>query len=143
MENINNYLMSIVSTNIFCIFIIGNPQVAAEENEWARTGDLLKQEGNYNEAITAYNKALQIDPENKQAWVNKGDALNNLGNYNEAITAYNKALQIDPYYVNTWDGIGRSLNGLGDYTQAISYLDKAIEIDPKNIDALISKHSTI
>jgi hypothetical protein len=27
------------------MFIIGNLQVAAEENEWARTGDLLKQEG--------------------------------------------------------------------------------------------------
>jgi hypothetical protein len=40
--------MSIVSTIIFCMFIIGNLQVAAEENEWARTGrtgDLLKQEG--------------------------------------------------------------------------------------------------
>ena len=33
------------------MFIIGNLQVAAEENEWARTGDLLKQEGNYSEAI--------------------------------------------------------------------------------------------
>ena len=41
MENINNYLMSIVSTIIFCMFIIGNPQVAAEENEWAKTGDFL------------------------------------------------------------------------------------------------------
>ena len=52
--------MSIVSTIILCMFIIGNLQVAAEENEWARTGNLLKQEGNYSEAITAYNKALQI-----------------------------------------------------------------------------------
>ena len=73
--------MSIVSTIIFCMFIIGNLQVAAEENEWAKTGDLLKQEGNYSEAITAYNNALQIDPKDKQAWVNKGDTLNYLGNH--------------------------------------------------------------
>ena len=51
-KTLQGYLMSIVSTIIFCMFIIGNLQVAAEENEWARTGDLLKQEGNYSEAIT-------------------------------------------------------------------------------------------
>jgi hypothetical protein len=30
---LTNYLMLIVSTIIFCIFFIGDPQVAAEEND--------------------------------------------------------------------------------------------------------------
>lgn len=59
MENINNYLMSNSINNYFCMFIIGNPQVTAEENEWARTGDLLKQEGNYSEAILHITKLFR------------------------------------------------------------------------------------
>lgn len=87
--------MSIVSTIIFCMFIIGNLQVAAEENEWARTGDLLKQEGNYSEAKTAYNKALQIDPYYVNAWDGIGWPLNRLGDYTQAISYLDKALEID------------------------------------------------
>jgi hypothetical protein len=49
-NSINNYFLYVY------YFIIGNLQVAAEENEWAKTGDPLKQEGNYSEAITAYNR---------------------------------------------------------------------------------------
>ena len=62
--------------------------------------------GNFSEAITAYDKALEIDPKDKEAWVNKGAALNRMGNFSEAITAYDKALKIDPNYVNAWDGKG-------------------------------------
>ena len=83
--------MSIVSTIIFFMFIIGNLQVAAEENEWVRTGDLLKQEGNYSEAITAYNKALQIDPCYVNAWDGIGWPLNRLGDYTQAISYLDKS----------------------------------------------------
>jgi tetratricopeptide (TPR) repeat protein len=114
-------LIIIFSIIIFDIFISHIPKVMAEDNDWLSAGNLLKQKGNYTGAVAVYNKALEIDPKDKQVWVNTGDALNLLANYTEAIAAYNKALEIDPNYVNALDGKGWALNELGNYTQAISY----------------------
>ncbi len=44
------------------------------------------------EAVIAYNKALEIKPDLHEAWYNKGVALNDLGREEEAIEAYEKAL---------------------------------------------------
>jgi len=49
------------------------------------------------EALECYKKAIDIDPNDKDAWVNKGVTLNNLGRYEEAITALKKALRINPF----------------------------------------------
>ena len=38
----------------------------------------------FNEAIEAYDKAIEIDPKNLEAWNNKGIALNELNKYDEA-----------------------------------------------------------
>jgi Flp pilus assembly protein TadD len=70
------YALSIVSVTIFCMLIIANPKVIAQDSEWVGKGDALNRQGNFSEAITAYNKALELDPNDKQAWVGKGDALN-------------------------------------------------------------------
>lgn len=124
--------MSIVSTIIFCMFIIGNLQVAAEENEWARTGDLLKQEGNYSEAKTAYNKALQIDPYYVNAWDGIGWPLNRLGDYTQAISYLDKALEIDPKNIDALIFKAQALYNIGNHTGAKYYFGKAFEIDPNN-----------
>ena len=114
------YMLILIFSIIFEIFVSHIPKVMAEDNDWSSAGNLLKQERNYTGAIVAYNKALEIDPKDKQAWVDKGDVLNLLENYNGAIVAYNKALEIDPNYTNAWDGKGWVLNELGNYTQAIT-----------------------
>src|SRR5215813_6271398 len=137
MKTINKYVISIVSVAIFCILIIGSKEVDAEGSKWVSKGDALNKMGNFSGAITAYDKALEIDPKDKQVWVSKGDALNKMGNFSGAITAYDKALEIDPKYKWSLSNIGWSLNGLGNYTQAIVYLDKALKIDPNHLDALV------
>ena len=49
-----------------------------------------------DEAITAYDKAIEINPQNSYAWADKGDALVKLGKSDEAIKAYDKAIEINP-----------------------------------------------
>jgi len=44
----------------------------------------------YNEAIKAYDKAIEINPLNWNAWYAKGLALDNLNKSEEAIKAYGK-----------------------------------------------------
>jgi tetratricopeptide (TPR) repeat protein len=41
---------------------------------WNNKGDALLNQGKYDEAIQAYDKAIQLDPKFAAVWNNKGDA---------------------------------------------------------------------
>ena len=69
----------------------------------------------YNEAIKAYDKAIEINPQDSDVWYKKGNILNKLGKYNEAIKAYEKAIEIDPHNSNAWNNKGVTLAKLGDF----------------------------
>ena len=59
----------------------------------------------YDEAIRAFDKAIEINPNDSDAWNEKGIALGKL-KYDEAIKAYDKAIEINPQDSNAWDGKG-------------------------------------
>ena len=88
-------------------------------------GFLLAKLGKYEKAITWYDKALAIDPNNVNVLVNKGLAL------------INKALRIDPNNVYALVGKGHVLHTQGKYQEAIEYFDKAFKIDPNNVYAIV------
>jgi tetratricopeptide (TPR) repeat protein len=48
------------------------------------------------DAISWYDKAIELDPNNAKAWNNKGMTIGNLGKYQEAIKCYDKAIELDP-----------------------------------------------
>ncbi|MEH2338683.1 tetratricopeptide repeat protein [Nostoc sp.] len=63
--------------------------------------------------MTAYRKAIQIDPNYVNAHVNLGFTLQAQGKLDEAITAYRKAIQIDPNYVNAHNNLETALKAQG------------------------------
>jgi Flp pilus assembly protein TadD len=42
---------------------------------WNEKGKDLVEDGNYTEAIQAFNKSIELNPQNDEAWLNKGIAL--------------------------------------------------------------------
>jgi hypothetical protein len=54
----------------------------------------------YAEQITAFEKAITLDPTSAEAWFNKGYALAGMKRYDEAIAAFDKVEVIDPSYPN-------------------------------------------
>ncbi|MBN1234767.1 MAG: tetratricopeptide repeat protein, partial [Methanotrichaceae archaeon] len=55
--------------------------------DWLKNGTELQAQGKLNEAIQAYNKAIEINPQYADAWSNKGICLGIQGKYDEAIEA--------------------------------------------------------
>jgi len=99
--------------------------------------------GDLQGAISAYEKALEIDPKSHFAWNGKGSARRDLGCYSEAIAAYEKALEIDPKFHYAWYGLGNALKELGRNSEAIAAFDQALEIDPKSHFAWNGKGATL
>jgi len=52
--------------------------------------------GNFEQALSFFDQALLVKPDDPDLWNNKGTALRSLGRYDEATECYNKSLQLDP-----------------------------------------------
>jgi tetratricopeptide (TPR) repeat protein len=89
-----------------------------------------------DDAIQAFEEAINNDPQNAEAWNYKGYALVRQGNLSGAINAFNEAIEIDPQYAEAWKNKGLALDLQGNYTGGINAFNEAIEIDPQYGDAV-------
>jgi tetratricopeptide (TPR) repeat protein len=84
----------------------------------------------YEAAIDAYDKALEIRPDDDHVWHTHGNLHDVLGRKEEAIASYDKALEIKPDDDHVWYDRGNSHDVLGRKEEAIASYDKALEIRP-------------
>jgi hypothetical protein len=68
---------------------------------WNDKGNALSKQGKYDAAIQAYDKAIQLIPDNSMVWASKGDALKALGRTNESDVAYATAKELG-FGNSTW-----------------------------------------
>ncbi len=71
-----------------------------EAQKWFSEGVALYEKGDYRRAITAFDKAIAIDPTVAEVWNNRGLALIQTEQYQEALRSINKALFLHPGYDN-------------------------------------------
>lgn len=134
--------------------------VLAEEKtaeNWYKKGLELDKKGSYEEAIKAYDKAIEIEPQNAAFWFAKGQSLLSttygpIGLRGQertvveeaAIKAYDKAVQIDPNYTDAWICKGflllriatrNSTVDLNKCNESLNSFDKALELNPKDTNA--------
>ena len=65
-------------------------------SELIKKGSQLIIDGNYDEALSCFEQAIVIRPNNPDLLNKKGIALRALGRYDEALECFNKSLQLDP-----------------------------------------------
>ena len=87
------------------------------------------------EAMTWYQKILDINPMEKKAHFGMGYCFNALTKYHEAIDHLKKAIEKDPVYTAAVVELGYSYFKLGKDADAITQFDKAISQNPKNENA--------
>jgi tetratricopeptide (TPR) repeat protein len=96
--------------------------------DYLKQGDAFYYEGRYDDAIAAYDQALQKDPSSCDAWVLKGKALRRSKRYEEALAASQTATQINPDNPWGWFGQGYALRELRRYEEALAAYDQAIQV---------------
>jgi len=106
----------------------------------------LLQQGNnyldaqrYQDALTAYDKAITIKANSVDLWINRGDALASLGRNEEALTSYEKAIAIQPNQDEAWFNKGNVLTNLNRYQEAVKAYDEAIAIKSDKKEAWINR----
>ena len=110
--------------------------------EWFEKGYKLDESGNNADAVKAYSKAIELNPQRANAYLNRGISYDKLGNYQQAIKDYNKVIELNPQLADVYYHIrGFAYGELGNYQQAIKDYSKAIELYPQHVTAYISRGS--
>ncbi len=96
--------------------------------------------GQYDQAISHYNQAIEINPTFANAYISRGVAYaQSRGQYDQAISDFSKAIEIRPQFAKAYKDRGSAYYKKGQYDQAISDYSKAIEINPRFADAYFNR----
>ena len=104
-----------------------------DHNSWYSTGNESAKAGNNEDALIAYDKALELDPKHVSAWNNKGIVLSRLKRFEESIGCYDKAIDLNPEYANAWYN---KANAVRNFAQSL--VDKAND-DRSNAPKLVNR----
>ena len=88
--------------------------------------------GNYDEAISNFNMALERDPNYVDAYFQRGYIYEQLKNNEQAIADYSKAIELNPNYDMAYNNRGWSYYNLKQYDKALEDFNKALELNPNN-----------
>jgi tetratricopeptide (TPR) repeat protein len=102
-------------------------------------GDILLEMGKLEEALAAYDEAINLNPQDSQFYVRKGAALSKLERFPEALEFYDKAIAFARSDASLHASRGDILLKLENFDEALNAYNDAIERDPKNLNNFISK----
>jgi len=103
---------------------------------WISLGNDQMDAAHYQDAIFAYQRALELDPKNVDVRVDMGTCYRNLGQPEKAIEIYKQALQINPRHPNAWRNSGVVYYyDLHENAKALAAFRKYLEVWPDAPDA--------
>ncbi len=85
-------------------------------------------QGDYENAITQFNRAIASQPKMGEAYNDRGLAYFSLGETGQAMADFNKAIELLPNPAVAYNNRGALYLSQGDHEQALTDLDKAIEL---------------
>ena len=94
-------------------------------------GSVLYNSGRLEEAVKAFQHALELAPHQIAAWNLLSMGLSRLGRGRDAAAALDKALKLFPEHAATWSNYANTLSDLGQHQQALECAERATRLDPK------------
>ena len=117
---------------VFVAGALGTAECLAEEDarSWSLRGKVLIESGQYQEAVRAFQQALQMDPASSEdAYLNLGNSYYQLGSFAASSDAFKHVLKINPHNSTAMFYLGLSLIQQKKYAESIPYFEKAGTLD--------------
>jgi Flp pilus assembly protein TadD len=102
-------------------------------------GTALEQQGLRQEALKAFDRAVELKVDDAELWASRGTILHRMRRFDEAIADHRCAHLLNPASPEICNNIGASLQLLRRDEEALSWFDNALARRPDFIMALINK----
>jgi serine/threonine protein kinase len=112
------------------------PQKTKEQ--WLKEGDAHYDAERYEEAIAAYDRALELDP-TYSTYNKRGSAYSKFQQYVRAIKDFTRALELHPTYAEAYNNRGVAYECLQQNQRAIEDFDRSLDLDPTYTKTYINR----
>ena len=99
--------------------------------QWQLTGILHASKGEFDLAIDAMNKAVQLVPKSAGVYNNRGRVYYQSGNFSKAMEDFNKSIEIDDKAPMVYNNRADVHYAKREYSQALTDYNKAFELEQK------------
>jgi tetratricopeptide (TPR) repeat protein len=98
-------------------------------------GNALQEQGELDEAIAHYERAIAFKPGYAEAHNNLGNGLKQQGKLGEATAHYQLAIALKPDYAEAHNNLGIALKEQGELDEAMVHYQRAVALKPGSVDA--------
>jgi protein O-GlcNAc transferase len=111
---------------------------STDANAWFNLGQVCYEAANYQEAIAALFKSLEIDAERGELHYLIGLCLVKMNHIDRAIAAYQQALELNPNLIDAYHHLGSLLEQKGQISEAKAIYQKAISSNPNHFGSYLN-----
>jgi tetratricopeptide (TPR) repeat protein len=102
---------------------------------WQSKGQIFFIESKYKEALQAFDRSIQMNPQSAESWNDKGIVLIFVNRCEEALECYEVAIALDPLFALAWENKAQALYAMERYDEAILACDNALKLNPVSSEA--------
>ncbi|XP_078434864.1 tetratricopeptide repeat (TPR)-like superfamily protein [Wolffia australiana] len=104
-------------------------------------GNLLAEEGRFREALTKWEAALLLTPDEAVLHEQKAQVLLELGDDWNALKAASRATELEPSWPEAWTTLARAQLNLGEPEESFQSFEKALSLKPGSEDIEAERES--
>lgn len=104
-----------------------------------KSGKYFAEQKQYENAISGFNSALELDPNNAMVYELRGDAYENLNQISRALADYDESIRLDSKNPYSYLGRGNIYYGLKDFDRALADYNNILRIEPDNLGGYIGR----
>jgi superkiller protein 3 len=121
------------------------PKLRRDFRTYREQADALALSGfeRYEEAFAAYNRSLELRPDDPDTLNNRGIALGRLERYEEALADFNRSLELRPDDPCTLYNRGTTLGHLKRYEDALPDFNRSLQLSPDHSAVLNNRGITL
>ena len=119
---------------------VGEIPATAAITDYLETVLAFEQTGHNNQALKAYQAAIEKWPHDALSWITLGNSRYSSGNIKQAVAAFLKASEIDPTSTPAWNNLAYALHDYGCSSQAQDAIHCARRLAPDDKNLLDSEN---
>lgn len=120
-------------------FLLAACTTLPTSSEYLLRGDGYFQDGKPQQALKAYSRAIELNPDNLTGYASRGAVYFFTGDYNRAEADFLHVLEKNPYQADAYTAYASTLAAKGDFDNALTVLNLALQLKPGKPEIFFSR----